>query len=111
MFWKDKRFSRDSAGSMRARSRTPLTGWACRARFPAWRRAPSSVASAAGGSHRHLCTTSIEAAQPGDVIVVEQRTGIEAAARGGMLSNAAKRRGLAGVIVEGLPATSMKPRR
>src|SRR6185437_6661396 len=27
-------------------------------------------------STRHLCTAAIEAAQPGDVIVVEQRTGL-----------------------------------
>jgi regulator of RNase E activity RraA len=55
----------------------------------------------AGGSHRHLCTSSIEAARPGDVIVIEQRTGIDAAGWGGMLSNAARLRGLNGVIVEG----------
>lgn len=50
---------------------------------------------------RHLCTESIEAALPGDVIVVEQRTGVDAAGWGGMLSNAARLRGIAGVIVEG----------
>jgi regulator of RNase E activity RraA len=54
-----------------------------------------------GGSRRHLCTTSIEAAGPGDVIVIEQRTGIDAAGWGGMLSNAARLRGVSGVIVEG----------
>jgi 4-hydroxy-4-methyl-2-oxoglutarate aldolase len=50
---------------------------------------------------RHLCTAAIEAAQPGDVIVVEQRTGIDAAAWGGNLALGARVRGLAGVIVEG----------
>ena len=35
---------------------------------------------------RHLGTTAIEAAQPGDVIVIEQRTGIDAASWGGNLS-------------------------
>jgi regulator of RNase E activity RraA len=50
---------------------------------------------------RHLCTESIELALPGDVIVVEQRTGVDAAGWGGMLSNAARLRGVAGVIVEG----------
>jgi 4-hydroxy-4-methyl-2-oxoglutarate aldolase len=49
----------------------------------------------------HLCTHAIEAAQRGDVIVVEQLTGIDAAGWGGVLSNAAKFRALAGVIVEG----------
>lgn len=50
---------------------------------------------------RHLGTTAIETAQPGDVIVMEQRTGIDAAAWGGNLSLAAQLRGLAGTIVEG----------
>ncbi len=52
-------------------------------------------------STRHLCTTAIEVAQPGDIIVIEQRTGIDAACWGGNLSIGAKVRGVAGVIVEG----------
>jgi regulator of RNase E activity RraA len=58
----------------------------------------------AGGrpsSPRHLCTAAIEAAEPGDIIVVEQRTGIDAASWGGNLSIGAQVRGVAGVIVEG----------
>ena len=50
---------------------------------------------------RHLGTTAIEAARPGDVIVVEQRTGIDAAGWGGNLSFGAQLRGVGGVIVEG----------
>ena len=50
---------------------------------------------------RHLCTTAIEAADAGDVIVVEQRTGIEAAGWGGILSIAAQAKGVVGVIVDG----------
>jgi regulator of RNase E activity RraA len=50
---------------------------------------------------RHLGTTAIEAATSGDVIVAEQRTGIDAAAWGGNLSCGAQLRGIAGVIVEG----------
>src|SRR5262245_53344185 len=50
---------------------------------------------------RHLSTTAIEAANPGDVIVVEQRTGIDAAAWGGNLALGAKLRGVAGAICEG----------
>jgi 4-hydroxy-4-methyl-2-oxoglutarate aldolase len=50
---------------------------------------------------RHLSTTAIEAASPGDVIVVEQRTGVDAAAWGGNLSLGAKMRGVAGAICEG----------
>ena len=55
-----------------------------------------------GTPPRHLCTAAIDMATPGQVIVVEQRTGIECAGWGGILSNAARRRGVAGVIVEGL---------
>src|SRR5215470_15990571 len=50
---------------------------------------------------RHLGTTAIETAHPGDVIVVEQRSGLDAAAWGGNLSLGAKVRGVAGVICEG----------
>jgi 4-hydroxy-4-methyl-2-oxoglutarate aldolase len=50
---------------------------------------------------RHLGTTAIEAGQPGDVIVIEQRTGIDAASWGGNLALAASLRGIAGVIVDG----------
>jgi 4-hydroxy-4-methyl-2-oxoglutarate aldolase len=52
-------------------------------------------------STRHLCTAAIEAASMGDIIVVEQRTGIDAASWGGNLSIGAQERGVAGVIVEG----------
>ena len=50
---------------------------------------------------RHLGTTAIEAAQPGDVIVLEQRTGIDAACWGGNLTLGAQLRGISGVIIEG----------
>jgi 4-hydroxy-4-methyl-2-oxoglutarate aldolase len=50
---------------------------------------------------RHLGTTAIEASQPGDVIVVEQRTGIDAAGWGGVLSLGATLKGIAGVIIDG----------
>jgi len=50
---------------------------------------------------KHLSTTAIEMTNAGDVIVVEQRTGIDAAAWGGNLSLGAKVRGVAGVICEG----------
>ncbi len=50
---------------------------------------------------RHLCTTAIDAATPGDIIVVEQRTGLDAASWGGNLAIGAKMRKVAGVIVEG----------
>jgi regulator of RNase E activity RraA len=50
---------------------------------------------------RHLCTQAIEAANPGDVIVVEQSTGLDAASWGGNLAIGARMRKVAGVIVEG----------
>ena len=53
------------------------------------------------GPLRHLCTGAIEFAGPGDIIVVEQLSGIDAAGWGGVLSTAAKHKGLAGVILEG----------
>jgi 4-hydroxy-4-methyl-2-oxoglutarate aldolase len=58
----------------------------------------------ADGSHtatRHLSTAAVEAAMPGDIIVVEQRSGVDAAAWGGVLSRGAKMRGIVGVICEG----------
>ena len=50
---------------------------------------------------RHLCTAAIDGSASGAVIVVEQRTGVECAGWGGILSNAALLKGLSGVIVEG----------
>ena len=60
-----------------------------------------ALAGGRPGAPRHLCTAAIEAAVPGDIIVVEQSTGVEAAAWGGNLSLGAQVRGVAGVIVEG----------
>jgi regulator of RNase E activity RraA len=60
------------------------------------------VGAPASGVIRHNGTTAIMAAQPGDIIVVEQRSGVHAASWGGILSLGAKLRGIAGVIAEGL---------
>jgi 4-hydroxy-4-methyl-2-oxoglutarate aldolase len=49
----------------------------------------------------HLCTTAIEASDAGDVIVIEQKSGIDAAGWGGILSTGAKTKGVSGVIVDG----------
>ena len=54
-----------------------------------------------GGSKRHLGTAAIESADALTVIVVEQRTGIDCAGWGGVLANAAKAKGVRGVIMEG----------
>ncbi|RZS86616.1 RraA family protein [Pigmentiphaga kullae] len=56
----------------------------------------------ASATPKHLGATAIEAASSGDVIVVEQRTGITAGSWGGILTLGAKLRGIAGVISDGL---------
>ena len=53
------------------------------------------------GPPRHLCTTAIEASNEDTVIVVEQRSGVEAGCWGGLLSLGAKVRGAAGVVADG----------
>ena len=50
---------------------------------------------------RHLGTAAVEMAGPDNVIVVEQRTGIEAGCWGGLLTLGAKVRGVAGVVADG----------
>ena len=50
---------------------------------------------------RHLCTAAVEQAGPDNVIVIEQRSGLDAAAWGGILSRAAQVRGIAGTIIDG----------
>ena len=52
-------------------------------------------------STRHLGTAAIEAASPGDVIVVDHQGRDDAAGWGGILSTAARQRGVSGVIVDG----------
>jgi regulator of RNase E activity RraA len=59
------------------------------------------LAPPASGPPRHLGTTAIEACQPGEIIVVEQKSGIDAGSWGGILSLGAKLRGIAGVVVDG----------
>ena len=59
------------------------------------------VGSPAPGPVRHLGTAAVEAAGPGDIIVVEQRSGIEAGSWGGILTLGAKLRGVAGVVADG----------
>ena len=54
-----------------------------------------------GGSKSHLGTRSIVDAEDTDVIVVEQRSGVEAAGWGGVLATAAKHKDIRGVIIEG----------
>lgn len=53
------------------------------------------------GPKLHLGCTAIEKSGSDDVIVIEQRTGIDCGSWGGLLSLAAQRRGVAGVIADG----------
>ena len=56
----------------------------------------------AAGPAIHLGARAIEQSSAGDIIAVEQSTGIVAGCWGGILSVGAKLRGVAGVIAEGL---------
>jgi 4-hydroxy-4-methyl-2-oxoglutarate aldolase len=53
------------------------------------------------GPPRHLGCAAIEAAAAGEIIVVEQRSGIDCGSWGGILSIGAQQRGVAGVIADG----------
>jgi len=53
-------------------------------------------------AERHLCTAAIEAATPGDIIVVEHHSRADCAGWGGLLSRAALVQKVQGVIVDGL---------
>ncbi|MDO8458473.1 MAG: RraA family protein [Burkholderiaceae bacterium] len=53
------------------------------------------------GPPKHLGCTAIEAAGVDHIIVVEQRTGVEAGCWGGLLTLGAKVRGVAGVVADG----------
>lgn len=53
------------------------------------------------GSIRHLGTAAIECAGPDNIILVEQRSGIDAGCWGGLLTLAAKVRGVAGAVIDG----------
>ena len=75
-----------------------IAGRAVTVRLVAAEHAP---APAPGSTPRHLGTTAITLADPGDVIVVEQRTGIDAGSWGGTLTLGAKVRGIAGVVADG----------
>jgi len=71
-------------------------------RVVTYRLVPADEAPApASSAPRHLGTTAIQLAQPGEVIVVEQRTGVDAGSWGGILTLGAKVRGVAGVIADG----------
>jgi 4-hydroxy-4-methyl-2-oxoglutarate aldolase len=53
------------------------------------------------GNRPHLGASAIESSDPGDIIVVEQRSGIDCGSWGGLLSLGAKMRGVVGIIADG----------
>ncbi|WP_306546669.1 RraA family protein [Malikia spinosa] len=53
------------------------------------------------GPPKHLGCTAIEQAGPDDIIVVEQRSGLEAGCWGGLLTLGARMRRVAGVVADG----------
>ena len=50
---------------------------------------------------QHLGTAAIEAAQPGDIIVIDSGGRADVSAWGGLLSLASKTKGLSGVVIDG----------
>ncbi len=59
------------------------------------------VARTDDGARPHLGARAIAAARPGDVIVVDHKGRVDVSAWGGILSLAARQKGIAGVIVDG----------
>jgi regulator of RNase E activity RraA len=53
-------------------------------------------------AERHLCTAAIEAARPGEIIVVEHHSRSDCAGWGGILSRAAGMQKVGGAIVDGI---------
>lgn len=51
---------------------------------------------------KHLGTTAIDLAAPGDIIVIQHQSRADCAGWGGLLSTAAKGRGVGGVVVDGM---------
>jgi 4-hydroxy-4-methyl-2-oxoglutarate aldolase len=76
--------------------RRKVTGRVLTVRF-----GPVPGSGSGSGAGRHACTAAIDAARPGDVIVVAADGRLDAAAWGGILSLAATLRGVAGVIADG----------
>lgn len=62
---------------------------------------PSPVPLDLQNKPRHLGTTAIERARAGDIIVIEQRSELDAGCWGGILTLGAKLKGVAGVIADG----------
>jgi 4-hydroxy-4-methyl-2-oxoglutarate aldolase len=59
------------------------------------------VGAPPAGPPKHLGATAVEIGSPDDVIVIEQRSGVDAGSWGGLLSLGAKVKGIAGVVSHG----------
>lgn len=59
------------------------------------------VGSPQAGPAKHLGATAVEIGGSDDIIVIEQRSGVEAGSWGGLLSMGAKVKGIAGVVSHG----------
>src|SRR5215831_17052558 len=64
-------------------------------------RTVEAVDAAAGPSGRHLGTSTVQAAGPGDVVVVANRGRTNVSCWGDILTAAAQARGLEGVVIDG----------
>ena len=62
---------------------------------------PDPAGTASAGPPRHLGAAAVDASGPGEVIVVAHHGRTDCAGWGGLLSRAAARRGIAGVVVDG----------
>lgn len=60
-----------------------------------------SRTTGAATAHRHLATAAVEAAEPGDIVVIDNEGRTDVAGWGGKLSQAAQGRGVAGVVIDG----------
>ncbi len=54
-----------------------------------------------GLQNSHLCVDAIHLAKPGDVIVIDNHGDAETSAWGGLLTQGARARGIAGVVIDG----------
>ena len=86
-----------AAGTIAGRAVTVLLG-------------PPGPAGASTGPPRHLGAAAVDASGPGEVIVVAHQGRTDCAGWGGLLSRAAARRGIAGVVVDGAARDLMEAR-
>lgn len=79
---------------------------------PLWEGCPKLVGEAVtiklgptgevGLQNSHLCVDAINAAKPGDVIVIDNHGDMETSSWGGLLANGAQAKGIAGTVIDGV---------